>query len=439
MRVRGAVPPFVGWWSRRRVPWLGLVLCLVAGPAVAHPLVPDVTGARTTVSVVRIHGNHTTPDDEVRRLAGITEGEPLPLGGAEAIAARLEATHRFRRVDVRVRQRSIEDASDVALIVIVEEHPAPAAAPAPGPVRWLRNTGAGVMWLPIVDYQDAYGFTYGARVTLADALGPRSRVSVPLTWGGTRRVAAEAELRPGALRGASLQGGLALWQREHPHFEVDERRTEAWAGAVIPIHGRFRAEPKATWASVRFGGASRGLFTAGGDLVLDTRLNPALPRNAAYLRGSVESVREEGRDAYWRGRADLRAYLGLWGPAVVAVRGQWEDASAPQPDYLKPWIGGTSSLRGVSPGRFAGDRMIAASAELRVPFSSPLSAGTLGLAAFVDAGGVGAHGTPLSAIDIERSVGAGVFLALPVFSVNLDVAHAVGRGTRLHLSTGVRF
>lgn len=437
--MRRTVSAFLGSLARRRVAWLPVALWLAAASAVAQPPPQDATGAQTTISIVRIHGNHTTPDDEVRRLAGITEGEPLPEGGAEAIAARLEATHRFRRVDVRVRHRSIEDTSDVALILIVEEQPAPAAAPAPGPLRWLRNAGAGVMWLPIVDYEDAYGFTYGARFTVRDALGPLSRVSAPLTWGGTRRAAVEAESRPGVLRGASLQGGLALWQREHPHFEVDERRTEAWAGAAIPIHGRLRAEPRAAWASVRFAGAARDLLTAGGELVLDTRLNPAMPRNAVYLRGGVEAVREQGRDLYWRSRADLRGYLGVWGPAVVAVRGRVEDASAPQPDYLKPWLGGASSLRGVSPGRFAGDRLVAASAELRVPLSSPLSAGTLGVAAFVDAGGVAAHGTPLSAIDFERSAGAGIFLALPVFSLNLDVAHALGRGTRLHVSTGVRF
>ncbi len=431
--VVGVLAERVAWAAALALLWLAGAGPLLASGSQSQPEGP------LRVAQIRVHGNHTTPDEDVRRLAGLSEGDTLPAGGVAEVAARLEASGRFRRVEVRVRQRSIEDASDVALIVIVEEHPVPSAAPMSAPARWLRNTGAGVMWLPVLEYEDAYGVTFGARVTLADALGPRTRVSVPLTWGGTRRAALEVEARPAGWRGATLLGGVALWQREHPHWETAERRTEAWAGSVVPVAGRLRAEPRVTWAAVRFGGVDRDLVIAGGDLVLDTRVNPALPRNAVYLRGGVHAVREEGRATYRRTRADLRAYVGMWGSAVLAVRGQVEDASAPQPAYLQPWLGGVRSVRGLSPGRFAGDRLVAASAEVRVPFSSPLSAGTLGVAAFVDAGGVGAHGTPLSAIEFERSAGAGLFLALPVFSVNLDVAHAVGRGTRLHVSTGVRF
>jgi len=50
------------------------------------------------------------------------------------------------------------------------------------------------MWLPILRFsRDGYGFTYGARTAVIDRIGPRSRLSVPLTWGGERRAALEAE------------------------------------------------------------------------------------------------------------------------------------------------------------------------------------------------------------------------------------------------------
>lgn len=422
----------------------GLLVCaalvMVLAPAasiVARAEQAQAAGA--TVGVVRIHGNHTTPDEEVLRLAGIAEGTALPPGGAADVAARLEASRRFRRVEVRLRQRSIADPSDVALIVIVEEHAVPAAGPVPAPARWLRTTGAGLMWLPILDYEHAYGLTYGARVSLVDALGPRSRLSVPLTWGGTRRAALEIERRVAPLREATLLGGVAIWQREHPYWDVDERRTGVWGGAVLPLGAGWRAEPRVTWASVRFGGDSIDLTTIGADVVLDTRLNPSLPRDAVYLRGGVQAVREQGRATYRRTHADLRGYLGLIGTSVIAVRARVEDASAPQPAYLQPWLGGSASLRGMTPGRLAGDRLLAASAELRVPFSSPLNVGTAGLALFTDVGAVGAHGVAFREFSFERSVGAGLFLALPVFSVNLDVARVLGGGTRLHVATGVRF
>lgn len=424
-------------------PVLAFALLITPWAAPSHAQVtPSAVAGRdraAKVGVVRIHGNHTTPDEDVRQLAGVAEGEPLPEGGAEVIAARLDASRRFRRVDVRLRQRSIADPSDLALVIIVEEHPAPSAAPAPAPLRWLRNTGAGLMWLPVLDYEDAYGFTYGARFTFADAIGERSRVSIPATWGGTRRVAVEVERYLARPKGASLSAGGGIWQQEHPHYEVDERRVEGWLGATLPLRGPLRIEPRATWASVDFGGSTSDLFTGGADLVLDTRLNPVLPRNAVYLRLGLDGVRQEGRSTYRRTRADARAYVGLIGASVLAVRVRVEAASAPQPAYLQPWLGGSASLRGLSPGEFAGDQLMAFSAEVRVPFSSPLNVGTLGVAIFADAGAVGAHADPVSALAFERSVGAGVFLALPVVSINLDVAHAMGRGTRLHVATGVRF
>ena len=49
------------------------------------------------------------------------------------------------------------------------------------------------MFLPIVNYADGYGFTYGGRVSTIDLLGIGERLSVPLTWGGTRRAALEVE------------------------------------------------------------------------------------------------------------------------------------------------------------------------------------------------------------------------------------------------------
>jgi outer membrane protein assembly factor BamA len=264
-------------------------------------------------------------------------------------------------------------------------------------------------------------------------------VSFPLSWGGTRRAAVELERGLGGPARVSLGGGLGVWQQEHPHFDVDERRTEAWVGATLPIAGPVRVEPRLAWASVRFDQDTSDLFTAGADLVVDTRLNPALPRNAVNLRAGVESVRAGDADAYVRAHADLRGYVGLVGTSVLAVRGRVEHATAAQPPYLQPWLGGSGSVRGLAPGRFAGDRLVMASAELRVPLGSPLSVGTLGLVGFADVGAVGPRDQPFASMAFTPGAGAGVFLALPLVSLNLDLAHAFGHGTRLHVSTGVRF
>jgi outer membrane protein assembly factor BamA len=75
---------------------------------------------------VRVHGNVHLTDAEVLAIAGVREGDALGPGTIEAIAARLSASRRFETVDVRKRYRSLTDASDVAIILVVHERPASA-------------------------------------------------------------------------------------------------------------------------------------------------------------------------------------------------------------------------------------------------------------------------------------------------------------------------
>ncbi len=49
------------------------------------------------------------------------------------------------------------------------------------------------MFLPILNFEDGYGFTYGVRVARPDPLGRRSQLSFPLTWGGDKRAAVELD------------------------------------------------------------------------------------------------------------------------------------------------------------------------------------------------------------------------------------------------------
>ena len=73
---------------------------------------------------------------------------------------------------------------------------------------------------------------------------------------------------------------------------------------------------------------------------------------------------------------------------MLVVRALREDADDPVPPYLKSMLGGTSNLRGFRTGTAVGDTLVASSIELRVPLTSPLSIGKVGVSAFVDAGAV---------------------------------------------------
>jgi hemolysin activation/secretion protein len=116
-----------------------------------------------------------------------------------------------------------------------------------------------------------------------------------------------------------------------------------------------------------------------------------------------------------------------------------EDASAPLPLYLKSLAGGTDTLRGFKAGSAAGDTLVAGSLELRVPLTSPMNIGKVGVSVFVDAAAAYDKGQRLSDQRLRRGVGGGVWFAAAILRVNLAVAHGIGGSTRAHFGTTLVF
>ena len=152
--------------------------------------------ASLVIEDVRVHGNHSTPDEEVLRIAAIAVGVPLEPGAVEAARRRLVDSGRFSSVEIRQRSRSIEDPTRIALIILVAEHaamrpiPDVDVPPIPGVLGRLRSQ---TMFLPILSVDDGYGLTYGLRTSFVGGRGSTTRLSVPASWGGTRQLAVEAE------------------------------------------------------------------------------------------------------------------------------------------------------------------------------------------------------------------------------------------------------
>ena len=109
------------------------------------------------------------------------------------------------------------------------------------------------MWLPVLTAEDGYGLTYGARVSLVDALGRQTRLSVPLTWGGERRASVEVERRfvHGPLTRITADAGIT--RREHPALDASDRRTGAGVRAERALSSWFRLGAQARLSDVRFG------------------------------------------------------------------------------------------------------------------------------------------------------------------------------------------
>ena len=455
----GALVLALGWAAAQGPPVpVAAAAVLAAQPAAPVPAAPVQTappaaparaatptiGAR--LAEVVVHGNHTTPDADVVAIAGLAVGEPLAVDAVAGATRRLEAADRFESVEIRTRYRSIERLDDVVLVILVDERPHPMALPVPPVLKPFLRLRDCLMFLPLLSFADGYGLSYGAQFTFADVLGKRSRIGVPLTWGAERRAAVEVERRFSRGPVSRIEGGAGVVRREHPLFEVADRRGEVWARAERTLQLALRLGGGVRWSDIAFGGASSPaldaddrLTASGLDLTLDTRVDPTFPRHAVYARASWEHLDFAAAPSRRRTTLEGRGYLGLFGSSVLAVRAMHGRADGPLPPYEQWLLGGPSSVRGFRTGSFAGDRVASGSIELRLPFSSPLRVGKTGVAVFVDRGAVWGHDQRLADADWRQGYGAGVFAIATVFQLRLDVAHGQGRGTRAHVSAGVSF
>ena len=412
-----------------------LIAVLGAATLLAAPIPSSAQGE--TINEIRVHGNHATPDADVLSLSGLKAGEPASDERLRAAEQSLRGSDRFEAAQVLKRFRSLEDPADILVIILVEERPAVTPDdPMPSPFKRLR---AAQQWLPIFNYADGYGLTYGARTSFRGVAGPRSRLTLPFSWGGERRAAVELERTFDSGPISVVRGAVAISRRVNPHQEQSdvrgglrleaERRVRPWLSAGVD--GRLER--------VEFGGAAATSHAAAGvHVTVDTRVDPSFPRNAILARAGWERVTfEAGRAG--RALVDAQGFVGVVGSSVLAVRAQAARSDAPLPPAEQPLLGGSTTLRGYRAGYRAGDSLAAVSAELRVPFNSPLTVGRFGVKGFVDAGTVWAAGTRLSDQPWDRGIGGGVYFGAAVFMVEVDVAWPEEGSPRAHVTLGVTF
>ena len=415
-------------------------LLLALSLALPQPVPPQPA---EVIAEIQVHGNHVTADPDVIALAGIAIGAPFTADTIAQAREKLKASGKFEEVDLLKRYASIADPTKITVVIIVNE----------GAVRVdfekgpdgediavvKRRGGLGkFMFLPILDGEDGYGLTYGVTASLADVAGKRSRLSFPLSWGGTRRAGAEIEKNFVSGPLTRVEIGAAIQRRTNPAYEEHDERRKAWARAERAL-GYFRLGATGGWERVSFGPLDDDLKTIGGDLTFDTRIDPTYPRNAVLATAAWERVSFESGGTLHRTRLDGRGYLGLIKQSVLAVRVMREGANAAQPAYLRPLLGGWSNLRGFEAGAFVGDIVVAGSAELLVPLSSPLSVGRLGVSVFVDTGVAYDYGQRLKDQVRQTGIGGSVWMSATVFRLSLSVAHGRGAGTRVNFGGGMTF
>lgn len=421
-----------------------LLWCVVALLAA-----PVAVQAQEVVVAVRVHGNQIVPDDEVLKIAAVPIGSPFTETMLADVRKRLEASRRFEQVEVLKRYASITDATQIIVVINASE----------GAVRIDRPKGPDgpftiskqpafrqIMFVPLLDKEDGYDLVFGARVAYPEPFGRRSRISMPLTWGGQRR--AGLELDRTFLSGpiSRVEAGGEITQVRNPAFDLDDQRRRAWVKGERVV-GLLRLGITGGWQQAKFDGQTDRWRSVKADAIFDSRSSQSTARNAVYAAASVERMfLRGGTDPLNRTTLEGRGYVGVFGDQTIAVRAVRHDHSRPAPVYQRWLLGGNSSnldgntaLRGFKPGFRTGDTIVASSVEWRIPFNEALSVGKLGVTAFADFGTAYEKGQRLRGQEWSKGVGGQLWFTLAVVRLNFTVARGLGSGMRYTFGGGLAF
>jgi outer membrane protein assembly factor BamA len=422
------------------------VLTLVAAGALGVRLlacaaIVQTPAAQEVIAAIQVHGNHISTDDEVVQIAGLAIGAPFGASTIADAASRLKASKKFQEVTVLKRFASIADASQIVVVVIVDEGPMRIELPDTpgGQVQVVKRRGFhNLMFMPILVGEDGYGLTYGVRIARPGVIGERSRLSFPLTLGGTQKAGAELDRTFVGGPLTRVEVGGALQSVHNPGFDADDNRRRVW-GRAEKAFGVVRFAGDTEWQHVSFLGEQDHVTSFGGEATLDTRIDPVLPRNAVFARASIDHYYVDNTPSFNRWRLESEGDIGLFGQMVLVLRAERQAADAPLPFYLKPLLGGNSNLRGFEAGSFIGDVVVNGSLEIRIPLTSPLEIGKLGVSVFADTGKAYAYGERFKDQPYHTGVGGSVWMAATAFRMSLAVAHGLGASTRVNFGVGITF
>ena len=414
--------------------------------------IPGLAQAEHKIASIRTLGNYETPDSILIELAGIKPGDTFTDTTVTEMEKRLQRNGRFESVEVRVRYLSLGEGGDVVLIIVVKEKP---------------SLPSKFMFGPILGLSDEYGFTYGVRIAMIDPLGladsrilPLSKVYFPLSWGGRRQIGVEAEFDLGEFDLGRMVNRLNVYagrtRRENPHDKIADDRLEFNARFATRLRF-FTLGISGGWTDVKFGGLDEEFTDFGVDVAFDTRKDANLPGDAVYfgvgwrlisykdfgpmIMGDIgpEIIDMGSRSDTNIFNIDVRAFKRVVGQALFAWQFYYQEADQALATYLKPFLGGSATLRGYSPGEFVGDNIALASAELRLPLTKVLDRWRAGIHFFFDSGAVFNNGRQLGDADFHYGIGAGGFIFAAVVGVKADIAYDIEGKVRFHISSGFRF
>jgi outer membrane protein assembly factor BamA len=294
------------------------------------------------------------------------------------------------------------------------------------------------MFVPILDAEDGYGVTYGALFSVTGHRNTTQRVIFPLSWGGDKRAALEFQKEFSHRFAPRIRSGALVQRRTHPYFDSNADRKRIWARGEWPATSHVRAAAEVAWQSSTLQGDEQDMTSVGADLIIDTRIDSFLPHNALYARAAIDRL-HFSHSSPVRTQVDATGFVGIYRDNVLAIRALREDMSVPAPPYFKSILGGSSNLRGFRAGDSIGDTLMAGSAEIRIPLTSPLRKARFGTSVFIDAGTVYAKGQRFRDQAVKQGVGAAIWASAPLLHASLAIAQGRGERTRVHFDAGLTF
>ncbi|MGQ0562590.1 MAG: BamA/TamA family outer membrane protein [Gemmatimonadota bacterium] len=335
----------------------------------------------------------------------------------------------------------------------------------------MRTWGKHASWDPLLDYGEGNGVVLGLGRTITDY--------------GFRRRPYEAQVTLGALVGTT-SGRLGLQLSADRYFETAPLRLSMFAHATQLEANRFfgfgnhtplidqrlslvrRDEllvspelrlfagggtelwmaPTARYTRARPAGDSPalGVVPTDGFGQVGARAGVSFDRSTIthlQQRGFAFELSAAGYPAAWdvtegfgSAAALARFYLPL-GASTLAFRAGGQRVWGSFPLHEAAFVGGSSTLRGYTWNRFAGDAAAYGSTELRVPLTriTLLTRGELGVLGFADAGRVWLDGE--SDGGWHTSYGGGLWFASLGHAIS--VSYAKGEEGRFYISLGQAF
>ena len=410
--------------------------------------IASASAQQEVIVAINVHGNTLTSEEEIVRASGLAEGLAFSDHLLAEARNRLSAFKQFHSIETLKRYASLSDPTQIIVVIQVDEGPvhlvppgipdrSPPGVPGTTP-SVVKRRRFNVMFAPVLDAEDGYGLTYGAQFAVTGYRNTTRRLHIPLTWGGDKRAAVELHKEFSARFAPDVRTGVVAQRRTHPFFDSNADRARLFGRAEWQLARGVRGGGEIAWQASKLVNQEENTRSIGTDLIVDTRVDPLVPYNAIYVRGAVERLKFSN-DTAVRTELDANGYIGLYRGTLVAIRALRLDISRPAPAFFKSILGGSRNLRGFRAGHSIGDTLVAGSAELRIPFTSPLRLARFGTNIFVDVCTAYDKGQRFSDQAVKKGIGGGVWATAPLFQVSLMVAHGIGSDTRLHFGAGISF